>query len=161
MYAGQTRSPPVARFGARHAGNYQDTKENYPNLITMKTILLKTYLQEMIIYIHAKNEIKERKKHIIQRSRGALHALIRPHFLLLKLTNHVPLLCLLPRFAAELRPAIFDRFDHHPEKTLPARLRQFSSKFQKSILYEGALRQRNTRELYSNNLRAVGSKHPS
>ena len=27
----------------------------------MKTILLKTYLQEMIIYIHTKNEIKESK----------------------------------------------------------------------------------------------------
>ena len=33
----------------------------YPNLITMKTILLKTYLQEMIFYIHTKSEIKESK----------------------------------------------------------------------------------------------------
>ena len=39
----------------------RSAKENYPNLITMKTIQLKTYLEEMIIYIHPKNEIKERK----------------------------------------------------------------------------------------------------
>ena len=27
----------------------------------MKTIILKTYLQELIIYIHVENKIKERK----------------------------------------------------------------------------------------------------
>ena len=40
----------------------------------------------------------------VQRSRGVVsHALVRSQFLLI-LTNQVPSLCLLPRFAAKLRP---------------------------------------------------------
>ena len=42
----------------------------------------------------------------VQSSRGVLrHAMIRSHFLL-KLTNQVPSLCLLPRFAAKFRPIL-------------------------------------------------------
>ena len=52
----------------------------------------------------------------VQSSRGIQsHAMIRSHFLL-KLTNQLPLLRLLPCFAAKLRS--FCRFDHHTVKNI-------------------------------------------
>ena len=65
----------------------------------------------------------------VQISPGVLlHALIRSHFLL-KLTNQVPSLYLLPRFAARLRPFL-TVFTTIPKKRLHARVKRFSSKFQ-------------------------------
>ena len=66
----------------------------------------------------------------VQRSRGVLsHALIRSNFLL-KLTNQVPSLCLLPRFAAKLRPFL-TVLTTIPKKRLYSRLCRFSSRFQR------------------------------
>ena len=66
----------------------------------------------------------------VESSRGVLrHALIRSHFLL-KLTNQVPSLCLLPRFAAKVRPFL-TVLTTIPKKALHTRLCLFSSKFQR------------------------------
>ena len=52
----------------------------------------------------------------VQRSRGVLSdALIRSHFLL-KLTNQVPSLCLLPRFTANLKRPFFTVLTTIPRK---------------------------------------------
>ena len=64
----------------------------------------------------------------VQSSPGVLrHALIRSHFLL-KLTNQVPSLCLLPRFAAKLRPFL-TVLTTISKKALHTRLCRFSSNF--------------------------------
>ena len=67
------------------------------------------------------DEHSEQIYSFVQRSHGTLsYALIRSHFLL-KFTNQVPSLCLLPCFAAKLRPFLtvaLPGFDHYPEKNI-------------------------------------------
>ena len=75
----------------------------------------------------------------VQSSREVLrHALIRSHFLL-KLTNQVPSLCLLPRFAAKFR-LFLTVLTTIPKIALHTRLCRFSSKFQREkILHTPAI----------------------
>ena len=88
-----------------------------------------------LIYI---NEHSGQIFSFVQRSGGVVsHALVRSQFLLI-LTNQVPSLCLLPRFAAKLRPFL-TVLTTIPKKTLHARLCRFPSKFQREkILHTSA-----------------------